>query len=477
MIARDSAASGVRTFLSRLSAELFRVPPGPNLVLRLTRIAIFAPPQLRIAGASQRFGIATVETVAELVQVTSDGERVLAAGRASGVIQEIPYGATGPLTAGVLEDGTGLDVRWGTIAAAGDISFGGAPRSAGAAGWPWRSLARHLIRDADLDGTADDTDADGTADLDEWLALPDATLSDPWYRLLAGGQIAAAPAGGQPYPFDPAAIPGTYDTDADRSALFQTVPGAVSALPDAPLFRAAASDGGPEAHLFLYAPGTSPPLFRERDGIATSFEDATRGQEGLFYFDTTDALAPHDADGDGTIENLTPAIVVSDPGWWARGCLFVNASSFSLADSSRDDRVEIAPPGEPCADLDADGACEEGEPFLALGYPADPLAPGSSFARLGVAPASAATPRRVSGPQVAAPGSFSGLILLTGRWEGASNARVFGAIAAAGSVRVPPTAGGERLQVLFDSRMARDLWPPANARLPRTVWQRRSVAP
>src|SRR4029453_2174318 len=130
-----------------------------------------------------------------------------------------------------------------------------------------------------------------------------------------------------------------------------------------------------------------------------SLEAITRAREGLFFFDTVDGLPPRDDDADGTKDNLTPPLVVTDPSWESAGCLVVNAFAFAIEDSYRSASRALAPPGEPCADLDADGTCAVGESFLRLDYPADPLAPGAAFTRLGIVTTSAALNPPARGPE------------------------------------------------------------------------------
>src|SRR5207249_3815430 len=161
-------------------------------------------------------------------------------------------------------------------------------------------------------------------------------------------------------------IPGSFTTDDDRSALFQGLGSSLVRVPDAALFRAGAAEGGLAAHLLRYVAGSSPPQFREGEGAPVSFEEATLGREGLFYFDTVAGLPPRDDTGDGTADNLTPAIVIADPRWWSSGCIFVNASSLVLPASERPLYDWIAPPGEPFDDADGDGTCGDGETYLEM---------------------------------------------------------------------------------------------------------------
>lgn len=475
-IAWESGVPAQRAFLARLSAALFPDPIAPNQTLRVDRILVYGPPRVRTASGLGRMGIATVDVRAQVLRGSGGEERIVATARARGVLQEIAYAAAGPLTAGRVEEGEGLDVRWGAVLVSGDARMGADLVAATVGGWPWRSLDRRLTPDADLDGTPDDLDADGTPDLDEWLSLPDTSLDDPWIRWIVGGSLFGAPAGVKPYPFDAARIPGSFATDDDRSGLFQQVAPAIEPL-DPPVLRAAAAEGAAAAHLFRYVPGSSPPLFKEVEGVPLSFEEATRGVEGLFYFDTSDGEPLRDGDSDGTMENLTPPVVVSDPGWWTAGCVFLNAASFSLGVSTRSGVTGIAPPGEPFADLDGNGACAAREPYLRLDYPPDPLASGAAFTRAAYTTGSAGTARLESGPRAPGPVTVAGVVMLPGRLEGGSTARVYGAIRVTGGIAVPKLPGAERLQILFDDRLARDGWPPASSRLPRTFWQGRSVSP
>ncbi len=176
-------------------------------------------------------------------------------------------------------------------------------------------------------------------------------------------------------------------------------------------------------------------------------------------------------------DNLTPPIAVADRDWFARGCVVVNARAFGIGPSSRAGTGAIEPPGEPFDDADADGACDAEETFLRLGYPADPLAPGARFTRLGAESAASGGPRRAAGPGASAPLSFEGLLIATGDWTGESDARIHGALLVRGALRAPSSSGARTLQLLYDHRLGEDAWPPPGSALPRTVWQGRFVTP
>ena len=474
----ENSASAVRGFLASVNRELFPAPGARDVVVRLRRISVYAPPSVRGAGSSFRTGIATVEVQADIIRVLDGAEETLATARATGVLQEIPYALPGPALAGRdLKGGDSLDLRWGTVLAARGAELGPDPSSAVPHGWPWLAAARRLVPDANGDGTIDDEDGDGVGDFDEWWALP-GSLADPWFRLLTGGSVRGAPAGAShPYPFNPALIPALWTIADDASSIFQRSSLGASPGPDTPALRAAALDGGPEVHLLRYVDGSAPPLFHEGGLPARSFEDVTRGGSGFFYFDTSDGLPPADRDGDGTLDNLTPPITIADPAWNSSGLIVVNAGSLVLADMEPATFARIAPPGEPFDDADGNGTCASGEFFLRLLYPLDPAAAGASFGRLGILPCAGGRVPERSGPSAEVPLTHAGLLMTSGGLVLGGGLRVYGAVVAAGDIegRSGSAMGRPPAQVLFDSRLAHDAWPPADMRIPRTVWQRRSV--
>ena len=153
----------------------------------------------------------------------------------------------------------------------------------------------------------------------------------------------------------------------------------------------------------------------------------------------------------------------------------VNASTLALPASERSLHDSISPPGEPFDDADADGTCGDGETFLEIAYPPDPLEPGAAFERRAARACGAGLGPLPAGPPADAPLTYEGLLLTSGRVEGGAGARIFGAVAAGSGIAGPP--GGARLELLFDARLAASQWPPPASGLPRTVWQRRAVEP
>src|SRR5262249_60771107 len=117
-----------------------------------------------------------------------------------------------------------------------------------------------------------------------------------------------------------------------------------------------------------------------------------------------------------------------------------------------------------------DGAGLWGGSFCPPTPPADPLAAGAAFTRLGVAAASAALAPRARGPDAVASLTYSGLLAVAGRLESSHGARLYGAVAVGAEASLPGAPGREPFQVLYDERFGRGAWPPPERRRPRTVW-------
>lgn len=477
LLARDSTSARVRSFLLDLASALFPDSPAPNTKLVIARIAIYGAPPIGRGAGRPRAGIAAIDLTVELWQGSDGAGALMASARTSGVLEEIPYAMAGPITAGTIGDGSGLDARWGTIRVASEAFLGADPATCSTGGWPWRNEERRLSADADGDGTADDGDGDGTADLAEWLGLPDATLGDPWFRLIAGGGLAGAPSSApQPYPFDPAGIPGAVATDLDRSGLFQRIPGAVRAGFTTRLeaFRAALRSGGPGLHRFRYVAGTDPPLYQEEGtGPAISFADATRARTGLFLFDTTDGGPLRDANADGSWDNLTPPLVVEDPAWWSAGTIVALTTLVHLGESQRQGSALAGPPDDPFDDVDEDGSWNGAEPCLQLGYPPDPLAPAAEFTRLAIVTPGVGASCRAGPAYVPTPVTFAGTLMTPGSVLLGPGVRLFGAIDLQGALDAPAVSGARTVQVLFDRRLGAHAWPPPESPLPRTYFKER----
>jgi len=485
---RISRSGGVTqaAFLDSLADALFPGFPSAHEKGRIARIDIFAPPVHIISGVPVRLGIATVAvTVVLLANYGTPEEREVAARTVKAVLADPPYRkACGPLlAAGDVDLRSGLEARWGIAAAGRDLFLPPASSAAAPSGWPRRGLRRFLLPDENGDGTLDDTDADGTGDWPEWWNQPDDTIEDPWFFASAGGSLpGASPApvpDHLPWPFDPSNVPsgpiGPYDPDEDRSNAIQA--STFGLVPDLgyEFWKMAARQTDSGHHYYAFDPVAG--LWREdAAGPLVTVEEATAGRSGLFFFDTADGNPPADTDGDGTADNLAPAVILGD-GWWCSGVLFVGASSLQFEGIGWQGRTRpVSPPGEPCADLDADGACGPPEPFLQLDYPADPLAPGAAFRRMGLASAASGAVRVTSGPASPAALAFEGLLIIAGDLLPGGDANILGSAIVGGSVRgavgASPPTGVARL--LADPSLPAGLGPSEESGAPRTAvvsWQ------
>jgi hypothetical protein len=189
----------------------------------------------------------------------------------------------------------------------------------------------------------------------------------------------------------------------------------------------------------------------------------------VYFFDTTDGLAPTDDDDDGTFENLTPPITIRDRAWSFRGFLYLNASSFQTSNVTGRATVFQAP-GEPYLDLDRNGVFDPAtEPWLNLVYPST-LAGGFR-----VVDGESTPTRAARGPDVADSAALHGILYTTGRFEATGAARHYGSVIAVSGVT--QDAGDPGSPALYwDETIARG-WPPAGTRLPRVTITRWSTDP
>jgi hypothetical protein len=289
-------------------------------------------------------------------------------------------------------------------------------------------------------------------------------IEDPWLRVVAGTGFANAPpcAGGtaqQPCPLE---WDGTSDLaggqrpahdgadDGSHSSLL-VVPTRCAAL-DYALWKGIAASGDRDVHLFVWESGTT---FRERGtGRVGDVRDLTDDRTGLFFFDTADGRPPRDEDGDGTFDNLTPGVVLSGGTWGGRGLLFWNGATFRI-DGAAGREATATPPGEPL--WDATGR------HVNLAYPAVLGGPirGSAVDALG-----GGVVRNASGPAIPTEAAFWGLLRVSGSLDLSGDARIVGAVDAAGPV-TESRPGGPAVQIYWDERVASG-WPPLDWDLPRT---------
>jgi hypothetical protein len=492
----ENASAAARRYLADLSQALF--PAYPSGVAgrraRLSRIDLFAPPYVVAGGEWTRHGIATIEVTARIYdERRGPAQRILAERTVRVVINEIPYGgAYGPVhSCSDLHLESALRARWGPATSTGTVDLPDAP-SAATPGPP-----RAVPPGPRVDLHFHHGDDAGFAD---WKSRAQGRdLRDPWFRLLGGGSIVSPTGGGpgtQPWP----SVSPASDVE-DRSNLFQSFSGTACPELDHGLWRFVAASGRPDTRFFAWAGGAT---FRENGlGPARGFRDWVDGAEGLLFFDTADGLAPHDDDGDGIEDNLTPPISVSGGTWGYRGWVYVGTSEIVTGDFAGRPVVINAPgepfqdadangrfdggeswddldrngrydPGEPFDDSDRDGEFDAGENWLNLSYAVDLANPHRvdltnrllDDGSLGLFPV-----RNRRGPPVNSTASIQGVFRTPGRFRSLGEARHYGTVIAGGGFE---HTGAAPAPIFVWDETLLDPWPPEDWRLPRvfvTRWE------
>jgi hypothetical protein len=244
---------------------------------------------------------------------------------------------------------------------------------------------------------------------------------------------------------------------------------------DYDLWKSIATSGQHGVEYYVWEAGDR---FR-RDGVAPaqSFQDITDldpsdpdRHPAILFFDTADGFPPHDDDGNGSADNLTPAIQILGGTWSARGLIYLNARSLAIG-SVAGRPEEVRAPGEPYADANQNGGWDPGEPWLNLAYPA---APGGAF----VADAADAlqddgtmggsSVRNARGPLWTTEVSMGGILYGSGSFDVAGPAVHFGSvIAREGVTQANPLAPAAT--VLWNDGIRSGDWPPPEWGFPRVV--------
>jgi len=476
-------SAGEKAYLTTLNNTLFPNFPNGHQRALVTQIDVYSPPLLYVAGSRVRYGIATVLVTVGMfdnagtaapVQV---GERVVKA-----TINEVPYtgaGPQGPLQSCVNIDVNGnFGVHWGTVTSAGDSILDNNIDQKIHSSIPYQDRENFISAD-NWDGTADDVDTDGTVDYETWLT--DTTqIEDPWLRFWSEGDITkqngshidtdCTGANCQPSPFvTPTRAP--YAGTDDHSNMTKNV--SITTCPnyDYDIWKSIAQSGGKGIRYFPWLNGVQ---FRDVDGVARTFRQITeKYPTGLSFFDTVDSIAPHDDDGDGLADNLTPAIKIAGGGYQAGGFIYLNATTFETTGSGSAPAATIIAPGEPFRDENNNGVCDAdpvtGEWFFDLDYPAayDGTFGKNGWHQNGVGGYSRAQPDPAAGPTGVwnnADINVEGVFYTNGGFDCKGNYIFFGAVIThEGMTSTTGTA-----EIYFDERLTRNLWPPANLALPRT---------
>jgi hypothetical protein len=440
--------------LGPLSQMLFGdLHTGAGARVRLRRIDVFAPPYLRSRTQWVRYGVGTVKVVAGIERVVPGAPvRRLAQRTVRLVLNETPYRTSRLEAVHACRDAElvgEVGVRWGALVAGGTVSM------PGAAAVP-ESLPRAVPGSSGADRlwTADpDWVAEFSASLD-----PAEALVDPWVRVIAGGPIVqAASSDPQPWAGPSPPRPGAPRPwpCCDRSNLIQHQTWVACPTFDYRSWRRVARSGNRGAHYFTWHPSGG---FREDGkGPARSFQEifaTAAGRPGLWFSDTLDGRAPHDADGDGAYDNLTPPIHVSGD-WAARGMLMLNAERFVVSGLVDTLQETIRAPGEPFV-----GAPDAWVDLVypdRLDAPFEPSGAGAWDAR---------------GPELSAAAAFRGVFVTSGAFEAHQGGTFHGALIAR-SVRLdgsiaPPTG-------LYRDPSLAVAWPPPDWDLPRLFVTRHDI--
>ena len=450
----DEANPASAAFLRTLEQTILPGYPGDNLAVRIARIDLFAPPYVRSGSGWSRYGVATVRVVARLFNVAT--RRVAAEREIRAVVSEVPYrGAHGPLhsCAGLTWTGAPMTVHWGAVTARQDL------RLTATLGQVPTGLPRQLPvvpRDDPLLATVD------------WFAwageVAGQRVEDPWLRFHAGGSITAPVVPDDPQPYvspwdgwnvaDPA--PGRCCDAASHLFQDQSLVGCPTY--DYDDWKVVASSGERGVHYFSWD-GTR--FVEDWTGHAGTLQALTDGREGIFFFDTRDALAPHDDDADAVFDNLTPAVTING-NWNFRGVLYINADSFGFNVASGINR-QVRAPGEPFLDVDSNGAFDVGEGFVNLDYPLTaPTAFDPPVIRaFGV--------REARGPAITMPVSLQGLLINQGTFEATGTGTVYGTVVAISGVTQALADGSQPTpRLIFDASIV-DGFPPTGWNLPRVT--------
>jgi hypothetical protein len=467
----DDQDAAALPFLEDLTRTLLGDFPGEGggVFTRISRIDIYAPPYIQAGTTWSRYGLATVRVVARLYKSDSRGERVIAEHEVETVLGEVPYiGPYGGLhsCAGLsFANSSGLTVHWGAMTAVGAVNVG-------ALGNIPLSLARDIPGMPRIDPLWNGVSAaafNSFKSAVETASPPANSIDDPWFRLLGGGWVLGLMQTTQPD--SPTGSPPSSciapSECTDRSHIIHGLPLVGCPSFDYDVWKLVAISGESDVRYFVWSGGDT---FRENGaGPVRSFQDWTAGEEGVYFFETTDRQPPTDADGDGTMDNLTPSITVTAAGWHFRGLVYLNSTDFRLNHApTHHAGAIVSPPGEPFQDADQDGIYDPGERWINLSYP---TTAGSvddeidAFADAGGSPV-----RDSRGPDIpGVPLSLEGIIYTSGRFEATGQGTVYGSvIAQQGVVQADSSGSAPTPHIYWNESISGD-FPPAGWRLPRSV--------
>jgi hypothetical protein len=461
--------SGTATFLDALAEKV--MPNFPNgaagVRARIKTIDVYAPPYIDTgAGNWQRFGMATISTRVQILRNPGTaGELIMADRTVTAVLNETPFpGPFGPFhSCDEINFNGEFRLHWGTSTAVDDVN---PPGSLGNNNKMDFSIPRATPPTPKVDllyGYNDNTIFNTLKTNLETGKL----IDDPWYQFFAGGAVNTWGSLGSPQPWAP------IDTDQDKSNRFQNWPGGVGCpMFDYETWKTIARSGGSDVHFYSWDNGTQ---FRQNGvGTATDFVTLTDAKTGLFFFDTTDGIAPHNFDASKVAANLTPRIDISAGSYGVRGFLFLNAEDFSVS-GSPGRPITVTMPGEPFQDTNMNGAKEAGELYINLNYNSivdlDDDIRGSAtddFGNGGGVPVWNSKGKTLPDPVDAL---LWGVLYTNGQFDAQGNSKYYGSVVTYAGTTSPTSAGTP--DFYWDPSL-KDNWPPIGWDLPRVIitrWQ------
>lgn len=454
-------------FLRDLSAELLGTGLEQGATrARLARIEIAAPPYVRGNNSWGRYGIATVRVLARLYRLEADVEvDILAEQGVTIVLNEIPYRdpVFGPLhVIGDLTLSGRLEAHWGPVTVNGSVH--GYSQALG-------NIDPSLPRKVPHQARIDEFWRSEQACFDTFSAGTEGQIVyDPWLRVVAGLGGLDVSTDSANLPDEDCSTPGAWDccTDGNKA---QNVAHIHRQEYRYPFWKNVATSGA--RNVFYFVPSGT--RFRENNiGPELSFEQATNGRSGIFFFDTTDGRPPHDDDGDGELDNLSLPLTIQGS-WESAGFVFLNAESITLGNLSAASAVPLYAPGEPFEDLDRDFRWDDDEPWFNLDYPSS-LTGGFVLAQNDGAQddGGLGTPTRNSRaplPIEAAP-SFRGIFYSKGAVTLTGTGLLYGSVISGGDVGVQ--AGSPDI---YWADEITTFWPPPDLDLPRVTITRWTEEP
>jgi len=363
---------------------------------RVTDIRIYAPPMvnatlteapvgsgLRFYNGGTRYGVATVKVTA--TKYMPDNTTVVSQRAVKMVISDFPF----PGPEGPLQSNTGIStagafrVHWGKVTSQGDMELKRPFVSI-----PWRTASKQIHLEQGYEFclappcvplSAYPTVAAGTGDLDtehNWLyELLGKSFEDPWYQGRARADITSD--GGittnQAYAYDAidddpvGPISGYSNQFQNQDVTDESINKREVLFPKIDylfwknIAQSGAAAGTDGIYYLRHAGGTQ---FTDTKGNTKEFRAWTNTQAnppakgGFYFFDTTDASNPQNADGTTNTTVLTPDLDLQGGGpYQMRGFIYMNFASFGTQGLAGDVK-EYHMPSETYRDVGYRRVCE-----------------------------------------------------------------------------------------------------------------------